>query len=137
MQNGCLYLSLNLLHLEQFLIGILNSGDIFIWNKDTDVLRHVEGMKDFAYRLGFHFPTVYVSNDASKMLVVTSRNKVFIFETDNTPVYAIEQLAFLNASQRSVIQGNWKAITAPKDIKTVEDNKELVLSARFNSTIVS
>ena len=95
-------------------------------------------MKDFAYTLGFHHPFVYTSNDTNKILVVTSRNKIFIFENDEIATYSNEpQYSLLNsANQKNNIRGNWSAITAPKDIKTVEDNKELVLSARFNSSIV-
>ena len=117
-------------------MGILNSGDLFIWNKDNDILRYVEGMKDFAYRLGFHYPSVYISNDTNKILVLTSRNKIFIFENDEiSNINLNESQSFI--SNKNSIRGNWSAITAPKDIKTVEDNKELVISARFNSSIVS
>lgn len=123
-----------------YLVGVLNSGDVFIWNKDTDVIKYVHGMKDFAYKLGFHHPSVYISDDTSKILLVTSRNKVFIFETDSTPLFAStnEICGFLNASQnqKNLINGNWSAIVAPRDVKTVEDNKELHLHARFNNNQV-
>jgi hypothetical protein len=89
-------------------------------------------MKDFAYTLGFHHPFVFTSNDTNKILVVTSRNKIFIFENDEIATYS----SLNSTNQKNNIRGNWSAIAAPKDIKTVEDNKELVLSARFNSSIV-
>ncbi len=43
---------------------------------------------------------------------------------------------FFNSNKKNNINGNWSAIVAPQNVKTVEDNKELVLSARFNTTTV-
>lgn len=85
-------------------------------------------MSEFAFKLGFHCPSVFISDDTKKIILITSRNKVFVWESDRpTDSYGKE----------TVINGNWSDIVASKDIKTVEDNKELALHARFYSNQVS
>ncbi len=100
-----------------YFVGILLTGDLIVWHKDTDSLRNITGRNEFSLRLGFHVPSVFISNDSKKIILITSRNKVFVWETDR-----------FNAN---LIEGNWSDIVACKDIKTVEDNKELVLDIRF------
>jgi hypothetical protein len=114
------------------MVGILNSGDLFVWNKDMDTIRSITGMKDFAYKLGFHTPSVYISDDATKILIVTSRNKIFVFESDVKPKFnGASDLCSLIGSAKNTIDGNWSAVIAPNDIKSVEDSKELTVHARF------
>ena len=100
-----------------YLVGILNSGDLFIWNRDAESIRNISGMPEFATKLGFSSPSVFISDDTRKILLITSRNKVFVWEADQVSPH---------------MGGNWSDIVASKDIKTVEDNKELTLHARFN-----
>ncbi len=121
------------------MVGISNGGDLFVWNKDTDNLKHIEGMKDFAYRLGFHNSSVHISDDATKVLLVTSRNKVFVFEADTKPKFATSaEFCGLvsDTSSKNIVHGTWSAVIAPNDIKTVEDNKELAVHARFRTNEV-
>lgn len=33
--------------LGQFLVGLQRSGDIFIWHKDTDLVKHITGLPNF------------------------------------------------------------------------------------------
>ena len=104
-----------------FLVGILaTSGDIFVWTRDAETLRLVAGMSEFALKLGFNVSSIFVSDDASKLLVITCRNRVFVWEKEVT------------TSSSSDCTGNWSEIVASQEIKTVEDNKELSLHARFN-----
>ena len=106
-----------------FLVGILaTSGDIFVWTRDAETLRLVAGMSEFALKLGFNVSSVFVSDDASKLLVITCRNRVFVWEKEVTA----------SSSSSSDCTGNWSEIVASQEIKTVEDNKELSLHARFN-----
>ena len=125
-------------------VGIQNSGDLVIWNKDTDVLKTLSGRSDFGFKLGFHCPSVYLSDDTTKLVLVTTRNKVFVWETEKAgdfrPTTASEKILGLigsSSTNSSTIEGNWSDIVAPKEIKTVEDNKELVLHTRFSSSPVS
>jgi hypothetical protein len=109
-----------------FLVGILaTSGNIFVWTRDDETLRHVTGMSEFALKLGFNVSSIFVSDDASKLLVITCRNKVFVWEKDVTASSS-------SSSISSDCTGNWSEIVASQEIKTVEDNKELSLHARFN-----
>jgi hypothetical protein len=111
-----------------YLVAILNSGDLILWNRDKETIRNISGMSEFAFKLGFHCPSVFISDDTKKIILITSRNKVFVWESDRpTDSYGKE----------TVINGNWSDIVASKDIKTVEDNKELALHARFYSNQVS
>jgi hypothetical protein len=65
-----------------FLVGLLTSGDLFVWNRDVETLRHISGMNEFAIMLGLNVPSVFVSDDASKILLITCRNKIFVWEMD-------------------------------------------------------
>ena len=120
-------------------VAVLNSGDLIIWNKDKTKLVHIKGRHEFALKLGCHYPNVFVSSDATKIILVTSRNKVFVWETEKLAEQVLtgEDKAFLFCmNQPSNVDGNWSDIVASKDIKSVEDNKELVLDAQFNISLV-
>lgn len=104
-----------------YFVGVLVTGDLIIWNKDTESVRNITGRNEFALRLGFHVPSVFISNDSKKIILITSRNKVFVWETD--------RLGDQHSSNK--LDGNWSDIVASKDIKTVEDNKEFVLDVGF------
>ncbi len=110
-----------------FFIGVLNSGDLILWNKDNDQFFNIAGLNEFALKLGSHAPSVFVSDDAKKIILITSRNKIFVWESDSRSAHA----------PTSELNGNWSDIVASKDVKTVEDNKELVLHVRFNYSPVS
>ncbi|CAF0732115.1 unnamed protein product [Brachionus calyciflorus] len=99
-----------------YFVCILQNGDLIIWNKDIDTLKTISGLPEFSLKLGNHKPNVYMSNDMKKIVLITSRNKIFVWECDDNG----------NTS------GNWSDIVASKDIKTVEDSKELVVHVKFN-----
>ena len=67
-----------------------------------------------------------MSDDAKKIVLITSRNKVFVWESDR-----IENMSGICGNPPVNYIGNWSDIVASKDVKTVEDNKELVLDVRF------
>lgn len=81
-------------------------------------------MSEFGFKLGVHSSSVYVSDDLRRLILVTSRNKVFVWESDGRIVGS--------AGTSGTLTGNWSNIVASKDVKSVEDSKELVLHARFN-----
>lgn len=110
-----------------YFIGVLNSGDLILWNKDKDQFFNIAGLNEFALKLGSHAPSVFVSDDAKKIILITSRNKIFVWESDSKSTQP----------PTSELNGNWSDIVASKDVKTVEDNKELVLHVRFNYSPVS
>lgn len=119
--------------------GILTSGDLIIWNKDTDQLRSINGRNEFALKLGFNCPSIFVSNDTRKIILITSRNKVYVWETDQLTGLTTDKSSHLFNSCKNIVttEGNWSAIVASKDIKTVEDSKELVLDVKFKINLVS
>ncbi|RNA29525.1 hypothetical protein BpHYR1_050020 [Brachionus plicatilis] len=104
-----------------FFVAVLANGDILIWNKDTDAIKIVNGMPEFALKLNNHGPNVFLSNDAKKIILIRSSNKIFVWESEDT----------------SSVAGNWSNIVAPKEIKTVEDSKELVIHVRFVQNSIS
>jgi hypothetical protein len=106
-----------------YFVAILNNGDLIVWNKELDLVSTISGIDEFGFKLGFHCPHVFISNDSKKIILISSRNKVFIWEADNN--YAADSIRNIH------INGNWSHIVPSKEIKTVEDNKELVLHVRF------
>ena len=64
--------------------------------------------------------SVFVSDDASKILLITCRNKIFVWEMDGASGVGVGG------------DGNWWDIVASQEIKMVEDNKELSSHARFS-----
>lgn len=98
-----------------YFVAVLNNGDILIWNKDTDAIKIINGMSEFALKLNYHGPNVFMSNDAKKIILIRNSSKVFVWESEDT----------------SSVVGNWSNVVAPKEIKTIEDNKELVIDSRF------
>ncbi len=113
-----------------FVVGIQSSGDIFVWNKDTSLAYTIVGIPSFALELGFHVPRAFISDDTNKIVLITSRNKVFVWEAvERTECDTSTKQAFNNI-------GNWSDIVASKDVKTVEDNKELALDVRFSANSV-
>lgn len=77
-------------------------------------------MPEFSLKLNNHVPNVFLSND-SKKIIITRNCKIFVWESEDV----------------SSVIGNWSNIVAPKEIKTVDDNKELVIHARFLQNSVS
>lgn len=108
-----------------FLVGVEKSGDLLAWVKDTNEIRAIEGLSEFALKLGSHAASVFASDDLRRVLLVTSRNKVFVWEGDG------------RVMGTGVMSGNWSNVIASKEVKTLEDSKELVLHARFSSSTVS
>lgn len=107
-----------------YLVGVELSGDLLVWIKDSNELRSIEGLGEFALKLGSHAASLFVSDDLRRILLVTSRNKVFVWEGDG------------RTTNSNLMTGNWSNVVASKEVNTVEDSKELVLHARFNHSPV-
>jgi hypothetical protein len=114
-----------------YVIGIQPSGDIFVWNKDTSISYTIPGIPEFAFKLGFHNPRVFISDDTNKIVLITSRNKVFVWEATDSAENECNNTAKRQSAFNTI--GNWSDIVASKDIKTVEDNKELAIDVRFST----
>ena len=39
-----------------FLVGLLTSGDVYLWHKDTNMLKFLQGMSALAYKGELHVP---------------------------------------------------------------------------------
>lgn len=109
-----------------YFVGIVAGGDLIVWNKDKDKMHHIAGMKEFEVKLNFQIPSVFVSDDVKKIVLITSRGKVFVWEANKS---------FENNDVN--IDGNWSGIAPPNEIKIVEDHKESVCHARFNINSVN
>lgn len=108
-----------------FLVGVDKNGDLVVWVKDTNELRLISGLNEFALKLGSHAASVFASDDLRRIVLVTSRNKVFVWESDGGRV-----------DGSGYMSGNWSNVIASKEVKTLEDSKELVLHVRFTSSTV-
>ena len=124
-----LFVSHNISDNGLYFVAILNNGDLIIWNKDLDLVSSITGIDEFGFKLGFHCPHVFISNDSKKIFLITSRNKVFVWEADYS--YTADSIRNIH------INGNWSHIVPSKEIKNVEDNKELVSHVRFNNDNVN
>lgn len=124
------------------MVGILNTGDLFIWNKDTDVLKYIEGLKEFGFKLGYHSSQIYINDDATKLVLITSRNKIYVFESKSIPNLTTvtgRTCCLMNKQQQGQdesnnsnnINGTWSSIIVPKDIVSIEDSKEMKLNGKF------
>lgn len=125
-------LSYNISDNGSFVAGIQTTGDVFIWHKDSGQVYHVAGMPDFARKLGSHCPRVFIDDQARKLILITSRNKVFVWESERLEIKN-QNILLKCCSNNTPIEysGNWSDIVASKEVKTVEDSKELALDVRF------
>jgi hypothetical protein len=68
------------------LCAVLTTGDLIVWTKDSDLIRAIPGRSEFPLKLGHSCPSVFISDDASKVVLVTSRNKVYVWEASDERV---------------------------------------------------
>ncbi|CAH1774750.1 unnamed protein product [Owenia fusiformis] len=65
-----------------YVCGLLQSGDLFLWHKDTDHLKSITGTpalcKDIA---GGAKPGLWVSDDADRVLVMNPLREIFMWES--------------------------------------------------------
>lgn len=111
--------------------AVLTSGDLLIWKKDSNSIQIVSGIAEFGLKSNWHKPKIYISNDIKRIIIITHRQKVFVWESDRSKLI---RSSSLNDNQ---IIGSWSEIMPSKDIKTAEDNKELISHVRFVSNSVN
>ncbi len=119
--------------------AVLTSGDLIVWTKDTDLIRTIPGRSEFSLKLGFSCPSVFICNDSKKIILVTSRNKIYVWESseDHPVTKQTDSKSGIFSSCKDLVrlEGNWSSVVASKEVKTVEDSKELVLDVKFKGSL--
>nr|XP_054764824.1 ciliogenesis and planar polarity effector 1-like [Lytechinus pictus] len=113
----------------QYLLGYLESGDIFIWNKDQDTLRMVKGhpsisvsspeetgQKSESFKL-------YATNDLNNILLVKGHKSIYLWE--------INQPESVLRLREAELKGTWYLIGGDKAPLPGVDSAEAVSDAVF------
>ncbi|XP_061603123.1 LOW QUALITY PROTEIN: ciliogenesis and planar polarity effector 1 [Phyllopteryx taeniolatus] len=102
--------------------GLLASGELFLWNRDKDMLKTVAAVSEVvqmitavqgnATRLSVH-----ASGDGTRVLLVTKLGKVFLWECTD-----IEDLTL---ARDGLVKGRWAQIQSPQDnpLPTLKDKE--------------
>jgi hypothetical protein len=116
-----------------FVVAIIEStGDLVVWIKDTEKMLSIRGRSEFSLRLGSHAPYISMSEDFRRVVLVTSRNNVFVWEAAEPDLFTFDSNNISSKNEASpTLNGNWSHVVASQQIKTLEDSKELALHVRF------
>ncbi|XP_061703718.1 ciliogenesis and planar polarity effector 1 isoform X3 [Syngnathoides biaculeatus] len=92
--------------------GLLTSGELFLWNKDKDVLRTVAAVPEVAQMItaiqgNGGSPSIHVSGDGTRTLLATKLGQVFLWECTD-----VEDLAL---GHEGSVKGRWAQIQSPQD----------------------
>ncbi|KAF7244025.1 Ciliogenesis and planar polarity effector 1 [Varanus komodoensis] len=110
-----------------WLAGILKTGELFLWNKDQDTIKHVPAVEETtkivtaaeecSTRLHIH-----VSGDGNKVILATSTLCVLLWESTE----------YKNAHSKSAAMGQWSQIIPEASVvlPSIEE-KETTVSAVF------
>ncbi|XP_013396199.1 protein JBTS17 isoform X2 [Lingula anatina] len=110
-----------------FLVGLLKSGDVFLWHKDKALLKIVHGVPDLVNQGNGETsikPSIFISNDARRILVVIGRRTLFLWELNH------KQNVF--APRQADVQGTWSCIQHSYTVELpMVQCKETSISAVF------
>ncbi|XP_074641416.1 uncharacterized protein LOC141899158 [Tubulanus polymorphus] len=116
------------------LIGLLHSGEIFLWCKDQDALRIIHGIRNLMYgssdkNKGITRPKIQVSNDGTKIVVVMNNREFYVWERLNSD--GDEDIFSVNQTSDAV-PGLWTRVQSPAEINIPENNfKETTVTISF------
>ncbi|XP_069077332.1 ciliogenesis and planar polarity effector 1 isoform X1 [Pleurodeles waltl] len=113
-----------------WLAGVLTSGEIFIWNKDQDVVKTIPLTEELSNELAASEERcrrlyLFVSEDGRRLLLATTLGSVFVWES-------IDIKNFPSSWKGPLSSGRWSRIDP--DASTVlpdTDNKETAVHAIF------
>ncbi|KAK7099790.1 ciliogenesis and planar polarity effector 1-like [Littorina saxatilis] len=111
------------------LVGLLDNGDIFVWNKDGDKLHTVCGLAPLleGVPIAQGSGQVFASDDCSKVLVVVHRTKLFLWQRDTNHTYL--------EGQDHTLVGRWSRVAVPEGmVMPAYDCPEACLHAMFASS---
>ncbi|XP_041357450.1 uncharacterized protein LOC121374415 [Gigantopelta aegis] len=114
-----------------FVVGLLESGNVFLWHKDQDFLKMVTGLSNIAPTENIRpgNSRLFVSDDCLKILVILNNSLFYLWQMD-----AQESI---NNPRDSALYGRWMQINVPDKIPIPSsDCSEATLSALFYSSQV-
>ncbi|XP_066289690.1 ciliogenesis and planar polarity effector 1-like [Branchiostoma lanceolatum] len=114
-----------------YLAGLLTTGEVFVWHKDTDLLRTtapLPNMEDSTASSSRRH-LVYISNEGGKILVVCKDGKVHIWQKDDHSSHlASPQKA---TGKITELSGRWYKVGGGKTQLPEVDCKEVAIDAVF------
>ncbi|XP_070564175.1 ciliogenesis and planar polarity effector 1-like isoform X2 [Ptychodera flava] len=120
----------------QFFVGLQHSGNLFLWNRDRDLVRTITGLPDLATHVVVKDkdskepdtpkPLLFISNNGDKILVVIGHRRLFLWEVDQ-PARVLGLL-----QKQTELKGSWCHISPERDVRLPTDHtKEISIDARF------
>ncbi|XP_077981411.1 uncharacterized protein LOC144436484 [Glandiceps talaboti] len=120
----------------QFLVGLQHSGNLFIWHRDKDLIRTIQGLPDLATHVVVKTkdskepdtpkPLVFVSDDGCKILVVIGHSRLFLWEIDSP------SSLYVFIPKQGEVKGTWSHIGPERDTKLpTAHTKETSIDATF------
>ncbi|XP_071954067.1 uncharacterized protein [Antedon mediterranea] len=119
-----------------FLVGLQKKGSLFLWHKDTELLRYISGVPDVfssalvsvADKGGAIKPILFISNDACQVLLVVGYSTIYLWE--------MKHPSSLFHSKDAFLQGKWTCISTGDAKLPLPSSKDVVLDAVFFNDLV-
>ncbi|XP_078606977.1 uncharacterized protein LOC144879422 isoform X2 [Branchiostoma floridae x Branchiostoma japonicum] len=125
-------LSMNTSSNGSYLLGLLATGEVFVWHKDTDLLRTtapLPNMEDNSSQTNSRRHLVYISNEGGKILVVRKDGKVHVWQKDghSSPSVSPQKAT----GKITELSGRWYEVGGGKTQLPGVDCKEVAVDAVF------
>ncbi|XP_077398572.1 ciliogenesis and planar polarity effector 1 isoform X2 [Vanacampus margaritifer] len=105
-----------------WLSGLLASGELFLWNRDHDLLRTVAAVPEIVHMIislqgNSERLSVHVSDDGARVLLVTTLGQAFL--------WGCTDVEDLTSASDSSVKGRWVQIPPPQDapLPTLKDKE--------------
>ncbi|XP_066567792.1 ciliogenesis and planar polarity effector 1 [Amia ocellicauda] len=112
-----------------WLVGLLNSGEIFLWNKDKDCLKTVAAAPDVSQTVTASLESsvrlkVLVSGDGKRVVLTTLTGRTFLWEST--------EARDMTAVKDPAVRGRWAQILQEEDVSLpTQGDKETTMHSIF------
>ncbi|KAL8600713.1 hypothetical protein ACOMHN_057303 [Nucella lapillus] len=113
------------------MVGVLESGDVFLWNKDTEKLQTICGLANALDNIPLSHGKcqVFASDDCNKILVAAEHSHLCLWQRDTSHTYL--------KGKGDTLVGRWIGVSAPEGITLPGfDCQECCLHAMFTNSSV-
>ncbi|XP_048256398.1 uncharacterized protein LOC124134597 [Haliotis rufescens] len=114
-----------------FLVGLMRSGDLFVWHKDRDSLKMVTGLVNHVSidKLKPGTSKLVVADDCSRALVVVNWSQIFLWQQDPNDSFG--------STKSATLAGAWTRVNIPNKIPLASPEcRETSVAAIFYSSQV-
>jgi hypothetical protein len=136
-------LTFNLSDNGVYFIGLLTTGDLFLWNKDKNTTFYIQGSIEFTNDLiTSSNKYLFINDDAAQVVFIKNKNKIFVWQIDAQSERCLNQNSNSNchplpcSTQETFLNGFWYDIMATTDFEHGHLNIESTHHARFNNNQV-